>query len=318
MALQTLDFEKPIVEIEEQIEALRAEAADDPQSQKRLPLLEKELADRRQTIYSHLTPWNRVQIARHFARPRALDFIRGLLTDWTEIKGDRYFADDKAAVCGLGRLDGQPVAVVAQQKGRDTKENVLRNFGMMHPEGYRKALRVMRLAERFRLPIVVLIDTPGAYPGIGAEERGQSEAIARNIMEMFTIETPIVGIIIGEGASGGALGIGVVDKMMMFENSWYCVISPEGCASILLRDASKAPDMATTLKLTAEDLQGFGIADEVVPEPMGGAHHDPARAIENLRAPLRAQIARLAALPITELLENRFEKYRKMGVIASE
>ena len=285
-------------------------------SEKRLAALEEQRSQLEQEIYGNLKAWERVQIARHMQRPRSLDYIEGLMTDWTELKGDRYFREDTAVICGLARLDGDPVAVIGQQKGRDTKENVARNFGMMHPEGYRKALRIMRLAERFSLPIIILIDTPGAYPGIGAEERGQSEAIARNIMEMFSLTTPIVGVIVGEGASGGALGVGVVDYMFMLENSWYCVISPEGCASILWRDASKAPEVAEALKLDAANLLRLDVTDETVPEPRGGAHHDPRQTIENLRGPLLQQVKRLKEKDTETLLRERFEKYRKLGVMA--
>jgi len=316
MAMQTFDFEKPIVDIQQQIDALREEAAAEGGEPEGVATLEKERDTLAEKLYGSLTAWQRVQIARHMDRPRSLDFIEGLLTEWQEIKGDRGYRDDPAVVCGLARLGGEPVAIIGQQKGSDTTSNVHRNFGMMHPEGYRKALRLMRLAERFGLPIIVLIDTPGAYPGIGAEERGQSEAIAFNIMEMFTIRTPIVGVVIGEGASGGALGVGVVDHMMMLENSWYCVISPEGCASILWRDAAKAPEVAEILKLTPDHLLEQEIVDAVVPEPQGGAHRDSQVAIENLRKPLVEQIKALQAKDTDTLLQERYEKYRKIGVVA--
>ena len=315
MALQTYDFEKPIVELQERIETLRSDPDSDSEAVKgQVQTLEKELAALRIKIYKHLTAWQRIQIARHMMRPRTLDYVRLLLTDWVEIRGDRNFRDDHAVVCGLARFNGEPVVVVGQQKGKDTKENVHRNFGMMHPEGYRKALRVMRLAERFSLPVLIFIDTPGAYPGIGAEERGQAEAIARNIMEMFSIRTPIIGVIIGEGASGGALGIGVVDCMLMLENGWYCVISPEGCASILWRSAAMAPTAAETLRLTAKDLLELNVIDEIVPEPLGGAHHDHEEAARYLGEALARQVKRLKKKKTDVLLQERFEKYRGMGV----
>ncbi|HUT23718.1 MAG TPA: acetyl-CoA carboxylase carboxyltransferase subunit alpha [Sumerlaeia bacterium] len=314
MALQTFDFEKPIVDLEEEIEALQREESSDPESLGQLETLKRELAALRTEIYGNLTPWQRVLIARHMSRPRSLDYIGLLTTEWTELSGDRCFRDDSAVVCGLARFEGDPVAVIGQQKGRDTRENVERNFGMMKPEGYRKALRVMRLAERFGLPVLILIDTPGAYPGIGAEERGQAEAIARNIMEMFTIRTPLLGAVIGEGASGGALGIGVVDVMLMMENSWYCVISPEGCASILWRDAAMAPKVAEVLKLTPDDLLQLKVIDECVPEPLGGAHHGVEEAAANLRQAFSRHLKRLRSKDMDALLAERFQKYRQLGV----
>ncbi|MBN1868169.1 acetyl-CoA carboxylase carboxyltransferase subunit alpha [Candidatus Sumerlaeota bacterium] len=316
MAVQTFDFERPILELEDKIETFRNEPDDDPNAGKNLRRLEKELADLKTKVYSNLTPMQRVLLARHMMRPRSLDYIQTIFTDWVEIKGDRNFRDDPALVTGLARFDGKPVAIVGQQKGKDTNENVHRNFGMMHPEGYRKAMRLIRLAERFQLPVVILIDTPGAYPGIGAEERGQAEAIARNIMEMFTIRVPLIGAVIGEGASGGALGVGVVDYMMMFENSWYCVISPEGCAAILWRDAAMAPSAADALKLTATDLLELQVIDESLPEPLGGAHRDPKAAMETLRQALLRQLKRLSAKSVDKLLKERQAKYRAMGVYA--
>lgn len=320
MSVKTLDFEKPIVELEEEIagkrEALEQEDAPEKReaADREIEELEKKRDKLRKKIYKNLTPWEKIQIARHMHRPRTLDYVHLLFTDWIEVKGDRNFHDDHSVVCGLARLDGEPVAVIGQQKGKDTRENVARNFGMMHPEGYRKALRLMRLAERFQLPIVVFIDTPGAYPGIGAEERGQAEAIARNIMEMFTVKVPIIGTIIGEGASGGALGIGVVDVMLMQENSWYCVISPEGCASILWRDAGMAPRAAQALKLSAPDLMELGVIDEIVPEPLGGAHKDVEETAALLKKPLLKHLKKLKARETEKLLEDRFQKFRNMGV----
>lgn len=316
MPLQTFDFEKPIVELEEQIESLRLEADGEPdeQTRNRIGELETRLAQLREEIYRNLSSWDRVKVARHMARPRALDFIEMMTTDWVEVKGDRGFRDDPAVVCGLARLKNRPIVLIGQQKGRDTEENVHRNFGMMHPEGYRKAMRVMRMAERFSLPIVILIDTAGAYPGIGSEERGVAEAIARNIMDMFTLRTPIVGAVIGEGGSGGALGIGVVDALLVMENAWYCVISPEGCASILWRDAAMAPRAAEALRIAAPDLVEMEIADTIVPEPQGGAHRDPSQAADSLANALSREIERLQGMSIDDVTAARFARYRKLGV----
>ncbi len=285
----------------------------DPDLAAKLKMVEEKLANAMREVYSKLAPWQRIQIARHPARPHALDYIHRLITDWVELAGDRNYGDDKALVAGLGRFMDRPVAVIGQQKGADTKDNILRNFGMMQPEGYRKAMRVMKLAEKFGLPIISIIDTPGAYPGIGAEERGQGEAIGRNIMEMSALRTPIVSVVIGEGASGGALGIGIGDRILMMEYAWYCVISPEGCASILWREASKATDAAVALKLTAQDLQQLNVIDEIVPEPLGGAHRDPSAATENLRDALSRHLVALDAHDGDELIERRYQKYRTMG-----
>lgn len=313
MAMQSYDFEKPVVELQDRLESLRTSGEGTPAQ---ISALEAELAAAQESLYGNLTPWQRVLISRKVTRPRSLDYVRMLMTDWYEIKGDRAFSDDVAIVCGLARLNGDPVVVIGQQRGKDTKENVARNFGMMHPEGYRKALRVMRLAERFRLPIVIFIDTPGAYCGIGAEERGQAGAIAVNIMEMFSVRVPIVGIVIGEGASGGALGIGVVDQMLMLENSWYCVISPEGCASILWRDGAMAPKAAEAMKMSAQDLMELHLIDEIVPEPLGGADRDPAAAAASVREALSRHLKALAGKDVDALLQERYEKYRCIGVFA--
>lgn len=295
--------------------AIRAPEEDDvdPKLARKIADLEAEIETKRSEIYSRLTPWQRVQIARHPARPHSLDYVWRLFSDWTELRGDRTFADDQAVVTGLARFGDQPVAVIGQQKGADTRDNITRNFGMMHPEGYRKAMRVMKLAEKFSMPVICFIDTPGAYPGIGAEERGQGEAIGRNIMEMSMLRTPVVCVVIGEGASGGALGMGIGDKLLMMQYAWYCVISPEGCASILWRDAAKAPEAAEALKLTAEDLLRLGVVDEIVPEPLGGAHHDPAAATDMLRDCLTRHLDELRSLGERELLDRRFQKYRRMG-----
>ena len=309
-----LDFEKPIAELERQIEDLKRLA-----SQRSLDVgreiapLEAKLAELRTEIYRNLTPYQRVQVARHPRRPYALDYINGLVGDFLELHGDRLYRDDPAIVGGLGRLAGRSLVVIGQQKGRDIKENLKRNFGMPHPEGYRKALRLMRLAERFRLPIVTLIDTPGAHPGLGAEERGQAEAIARNIEEMAVLRTPIVVAIVGEGGSGGALALAVGDRVLILENAIYSVISPEGCAAILWRDAALKERAAEALRLTAPDLLAMGLVDEVVPEPPGGAHADPGGAVEALGTALERHLAELTGIPTDELLARRADKYLRMG-----
>ena len=315
MALSSFDFEKPVVELEQKIEHLQAKESTNPAVRKELEGLEEQLEETKKQIYGNLTPWQRVQLARHIARPHSLDYISLLFSDWMELHGDRTFADDPAVVCGFAHFNGAPLAVIGQQKGKDTKENLARNFAMMHPEGYRKALRIMKLADKFGLPIVVLIDTPGAYPGIGAEERGQAEAIARNIKAMALLRVPIIVIIIGEGASGGALGVGLGDVVLMLENAWYCVISPEGCASILWRDRAMAPQSADALKLTARDLIKLKVVDEVIPEPLGGAHRNPEEAAKNIGVALQKHLAILTKKTPTQLQADRFAKYRAMGVV---
>jgi acetyl-CoA carboxylase carboxyl transferase subunit alpha len=314
-----LDFEAPILELEEKIEEFKqlAENSDTDLSQE-IRLLEDRALNIRRAIYENLTPMQRVQIARHPARPSALDYILAITEDFTELHGDRMGFDDRAIVGGLARLNGQTVMVIAQQKGRDTKDNILRNFGMAHPEGYRKALRLMKHAAKFGFPIITLIDTMGAYPGIEAEERGQGGAIAQNLLEMSQFEVPIVSIVIGEGASGGALGIGVADRILMLEHSYYAVIGPEGCAAILWKDASKAPQAAQILKLTGDDLVGFGVVDRIVPEPIGGAHRDPVAAASNLKDALTAQLNELVRVPGFQLVSNRYAKYRQIGRYAEE
>jgi len=313
MATTTFEFEKPIAELETRLAELRQREAAGENVSSEIHGAEIELRQTCENIYRNLTPHQRVLIARHFDRPHSLDYIRGLFERFTELHGDRQFRDDPAVVCGFGFFQGRPVAVIGQQKGKDVKENVARNFGMMHPEGYRKAMRVMKLADKFRRPLIILVDTPGAYPGIGAEERGQAEAIARNIMEMFTLAVPIMVVIIGEGASGGALGIGVGDRVLMLENAWYSVISPEGCASILWRDAKMAPVAAANLKLTAPDLLAIGVIDDIIPEPLGGAHRDPHVAVENVRVALEQTLEELATLDPETLRKQRHAKYRAMG-----
>jgi len=313
MAMTTFEFEKPIVELEAKLNQLHEREAQGEDVGSEIRALEAELQQTRQNVYRHLTPHQRVLVARHFDRPHSLDYIRALFERFVEIHGDRQFRDDPAVVCGLGFFQSSPVVVIGQQKGKDVKENVARNFGMMHPEGYRKAMRAMKLADKFRRPIIILVDTPGAYPGIGAEERGQAEAIARNIMEMFALSVPIIVTIVGEGASGGALGIGVGDRILMMENAWYSVISPEGCASILWRDAKMAPVAAENLKLTAPDLMELGVIDGIIPEPLGGAHRDPRVAIENVRLALEQTLDELAGVAPEQLRQQRHEKYRAMG-----
>src|SRR5947207_762570 len=288
MATHTLDFERPLLELERQIDEMKRVTGDTAVDvSKELAALERKLAELRGEIYRNLTPMQRVQVARHPKRPYTLDYVSTVFTDFVELHGDRLFRDDPGIVGGWARLDGMSVMLIGHQKGRDTKENLHRNFGMAHPEGYRKALRLMGLAEKFGAPVITLVDTPGAYPGLGAEERGQAEAIAVNLREMARLETPIVTAVIGEGGSGGALAIAVADVVMMFENSIYSVISPEGCASILWRDGKKSALAADALKLTASDLTRFGVVDGVLPEPLGGAHRDPEAAARTLADALR-------------------------------
>jgi acetyl-CoA carboxylase carboxyl transferase subunit alpha len=311
----SLGFEKPVLELEQQIQELKTRAAESGlEVGAELAELERKADGLRREIYAGLTPFQRVQLAKHPRRPFSLDYIQACFTDWTELAGDRHFADDPAIVTGLALLDGRPVMIVGQQKGRDTKENLHRRFGMSNPEGYRKALRLMKLAERFSVPVVTLVDTPGAFPGLGAEERGQAEAIAVNLREMARLRVPIVTVVIGEGGSGGALGIAVANVVLMFENSIYSVISPEGCAAILWRDRARASDAAEALKLTASDLLRLEVVEGVLPEPLGGAHRDPAAAAATLKAALIAQLDALAALRPDELVEQRLARYRRMGV----
>ena len=310
-----LDFEKPVLELEQKIQELRDHAAAQGlDARSELEDLERKADELRREVYAGLTPIQRVQLARHPRRPYTLDYIEWIFTGWTELHGDRHFADDPAVVGGLAFLDEQPVMVIGQQKGRDTKENLLRRFGMPNPEGYRKALRLMQTAERFHVPVITLVDTPGAYPGLGAEERGQAEAIAVNLREMARLRVPIVTAVIGEGGSGGALAIAVADAVIMFENSVYSVISPEGCASILWRDGKKSALAADALKLTATDLQRLEVVDEVLPEPLGGAHRDPEAAAKTLAAALRGHLGRVGGVSGGELVERRLAKYRVMGV----
>jgi len=319
MKVQPLDFEKPIAELEDRLDSLREKAdGQDLGVAPEVRKIEEKIATMRREIYDNLTAWQRVQIARHTARPFALDYLGLCFTDFTELHGDRLFGDDASMPCGLANLDGRPVAVVTNQKGRDTKENLKRNFGSAHPEGYRKALRVMRLAEKFGLPVIALVDTPGAFPGIGAEERHIAESIAVNLREMMILRTPIIAVIIGEGGSGGALGIGVADRVLIMENAYYSVISPEGCAAILWKHRSHAPEAAEALKLTAPDLKELGVVDGIVPEPFGGAHHDRAAAAGLLRQSLVENLVELEKETTAKLLATRYEKFRGMGVFREE
>ena len=314
MSVSTFEFEKPITEIEQKITKLRGAEDPQPDQNAQIEILEKRLAEIHREIYGNLTPWQRVQIARHLQRPHTLEYVSSIFKDWTELHGDRQFRDDHACVAGFAMLNDEPGAVIGQQKGKDVRDNVYRNFAQMHPEGYRKALRVMRLAEKFLRPIIIFIDTQGAYPGIGAEERGQAEAIARNILEMSTIRVPIICTVIGEGGSGGALGIGYGDRVLMMENAYYSVITPEGCASILWRDAKFANRAAECLKMTAVDLLKLGIIDEVIPEPMGGAHRGPVEAADNVRSFIERNLTELKKIKTETLLQERFEKYRRIGI----
>lgn len=314
-----LDFEKPILELERKIEELKKfTSSENIDLSTEIKKLEEKLDKVKREVFEGLTPWQRVQIARHPKRPYTLDYISLIMTDFVEMHGDRVFGDDKALICGLAKIDGEKVVVMGHQKGRDTKENLMRNFGSAHPEGYRKAMRIMKLGEKFKLPILIFIDTPGAYPGIGAEERGQAEAIAYNLMEMARIKVPIVCFIIGEGGSGGALGVGVGDRICVLENAYYSVISPEGCAAILWKDRTRAPDAAKALKLTAQDLLDMGLIDEIVREPLGGAHRDPAKTAAAIKESIKKYLKELSALAPAALIEARYEKYRKIGAFSTE
>jgi acetyl-CoA carboxylase carboxyl transferase subunit alpha len=308
-----LEFEKPLLELENRIAELRA--SEEPlEARDEIAKLEERLARQQQRVYAGLSAWQRAQIARHPKRPHTLDLINLLLEDWVELHGDRVFGDDKAIVGGLATFDGEPVVLIGHQKGRDTRENIARNFGMPHPEGYRKALRLMQLAAKFSKPIITFIDTPGAYPGLGAEERGQAEAIARNLREMAGLPTPVICVVTGEGGSGGALAIGVGNRVLMLEYAIYSVISPEGCAAILWGDAAKAPEAAELMRVTAPDLLKLGVIDAIVPEPVGGAHRNWEATAASLRAALRDQLWQLKSKSEAELVEERHEKFRRIGV----
>lgn len=317
MTVQPLEFESQIYELETKIEELKNLsniAEDDFKSE--IESLEKKLEKVKGSVYKNLTPAQKVLVARHPNRPYTMDYIKLIFTDFCELHGDRLFRDDPAIVAGIAKFEGESVVVVGHQKGRNTKENIVRNFGMANPEGYRKALRIFHMAEKFKRPIITFVDTPGAYPGIGAEERGQAEAIARNLFEMAGLTVPIVTVISGEGGSGGALGIAVGNKVLMLEHSIYAVISPEGCASILWKDPSYAKKAAEALKLTAQDLIKFNIIDEIIPEPLGGAHRDHVETASNVRKAIFKSLQELKSMSPERLFEQRYDKFRKMGVFA--
>ncbi len=311
-----LDFEKPIFEIQSQLDELRKNADSlGLSSGEEIEKLEEKLAETRREIFSNLTAWQRVQLARHPKRPYTLDYVDAVFTEFSELHGDRLYAEDRAMVGGFAKLGDERVMVIGTQKGRDTKENILRNFGSAHPEGYRKALRLMRMADKFGLPIITLIDISGAYPGIGSEERHVAEAIAVNLREMMMLEVPTIAAVIGEGGSGGALGIGVADRVLMLENAYYSVIPPEGCAAILWRDRNATPKAAAALKITAKDLLGFKIIDEIIPEPLGGAHNDPATMAQTLKTHLLKHLESLKAIPAAERMKQRYERFRSHGQV---
>lgn len=316
MSSIVLDFERPILELERKIKELKSLALDGSiDLEEEIKTLEARLEKLKKEVFESLTPWQRVQIARHPKRPYTADYINMTMMDFMEIHGDRMFGDDKAMIGGFAKIDGEKVLALGHQKGRDTKENLMRNFGSAHPEGYRKAMRMMELANKFDIPIVAFIDTPGAYPGIGAEERGQANSIAHNLREMMLLKVPIIVIVIGEGGSGGALGIGIGDRVYVMENAYYSVISPEGCAAILWKDRLKAPQAAEALRLTAKDLLNMGIIDEEIQEPLGGAHRDPEKAAQAIKKVIKKALKELKAIPKDELLELRYKKFRKMGAL---
>lgn len=310
-----LEFEKPLRELVRQLDELRQRSIEtNVDLSAEIRTIEQKIETTQRDIYSNLTPWQKVQIARHPKRPYALDYVAAICEDYQELHGDRQYNDDRAIVGGTAFFNGDAVMIVAQQKGRDPKERILRNFGMPQPEGYRKALRLLRLAEKFRLPVLSFIDTPGAYPGVESESRHVSEAIATNLREMTLLRTPTISIVVGEGGSGGALGIGVTDRVLIFENSYYSVISPEGCAAILWKDGAKAAVAAEALKVSADHLEKLGVVDEVIPEPIGGAHYEPAQAASALKYVVQKHLNDLRTLSTAKLLETRYERYRHLGV----
>jgi acetyl-CoA carboxylase carboxyl transferase subunit alpha len=314
MNLNYLDFEQPIADLQQKIEELRfATAGSEVNLTEEISRLQSKSEELTRRIFSQLNPWQIAQLARHPQRPYALDYVKALFTDWEELHGDRHYMDDPAIVGGMARLEGRAVMVIGQQKGRDAKERVYRNFGMPMPEGYRKALRLMQMAERFNLPVITFIDTPGAFPGISAEERNQSEAIARNLFELSKLRTPVLATVTGEGGSGGALAIGVADHIMMLQHSIYSVISPEGCASILFKSASRASEAAEAMRMTAKDLYEFKLIDEIVPEPLGGAHRDYSATMTAVKNRLVTNLERLRALPMTKLLADRYQRLMSYG-----
>ncbi|MEM6910560.1 MAG: acetyl-CoA carboxylase carboxyltransferase subunit alpha [Verrucomicrobiota bacterium] len=315
--IKPLDFEKPIVDLEEEMDSLRKKSEKSQVDLRgEIEVIESKLKSLREKIYTGLSSWQRVQIARHTQRPYMLDYLQACFTDFVELHGDRHIGDDESMPGGFATLDGQRCVVMGHQKGRDTKENLRRNFGSAHPEGYRKALRLMKLAEKFELPVIALIDTPGAFPGIGAEERNIAEAIAFNLREMMILRTPIIAIVLGEGGSGGALGIGVADRVLMLENAYYSVISPEGCAAILWKHRKHAPEAAEAMKISAVDLEPLGLIDGVITESLGGAHRDPQETAANLKAAILGSLAEMRHLSTEELLDARYEKFRKFGEFA--
>jgi len=310
-----LEFEKPLRDLEKQLDQLQQQSLENGVDlAAEIAGIEQKIAATREEISSNLTPWQRVQIARHPHRPYAIDYIAAIFDGFQELHGDRLFHDDQALIGGPAFLEGQTVMVLAQEKGRETKEKIARNFGMPHPEGYRKALRLMKMAEKFGVPVISFIDTPGAFPGIGAEERHVAGAIATNLLEMAMLRVPTLAVVVGEGGSGGALGIGVTDRVLIMENSYYSVITPEGCAAILWKDAAAASRAASALKPNAQSLAALKIVEEVIPEPAGGAHNDPAKAAESVGGALRRHLAELRALPIEILVDRRYERYRHLGV----
>jgi acetyl-CoA carboxylase carboxyl transferase subunit alpha len=316
MILQYLDFERPIVDLENRLDQLRrVDDGTDRNVREETGRLEKKIAKIRKEIFANLTRWQITQLARHPNRPYMLDYVSLCFRNFLEIHGDRLYRDDPSIIAGFAELDSERVLIIGQQKGRNTTEKIRRNFGMAHPEGYRKALRVMKLAEKFRLPVITFIDTPGAFPGIGAEERGQSEAIARNLLEMARLETPLIVMVIGEGGSGGALALGVGDEILMMEFAIYSVISPEGCASILWRDTASAETAAEMMKITAPDLRKFGVVDRIIPEPEGGAHRDHKAAADAVKAALVESVGSFRSMPVRQLLDRRYAKFREIGRI---
>lgn len=319
MVRHYLEFEMPLMELEREHEELsRFAPGDDPKVLSRLKRVEKRLEKLKKDIYGNLSPWQRTQLSRHIDRPHTSDYIEHVFDNFIELHGDRTYMDDPAVVGGVARLEGEGVVVVGHQKGRDVREMGYRNFGMPHPEGYRKALRLMEMAARFNKPVITFIDTPGAFPGVGAEERGQAEAIARNLREMALFEIPVIVVVIGEGGSGGALAIGVGDRILMLENAVFSVISPEGCAAILWRDGSKAPLAAEALRLTAEDLRNVGVIDEIIREPLGGAHRDSSAIMRNVKGALLRHLAELKTTSTSDLVPQRYEKFRRMGAFTTQ
>jgi acetyl-CoA carboxylase carboxyl transferase subunit alpha len=312
--MQILEFEKPVIELEHELEKLRTQSASQGiDMSAEISIMETKLAETRMRIYQNLTPWQRVQIARHTHRPFMLDYVSLAFSDFYELHGDRHIGDDASMPAGFARINGRRVMVIGHQKGRDTKENLKRNFGSAHPEGYRKALRLMKLAEKFALPVITLIDTPGAFPGIGAEERNIAEAIAYNLREMMLLKIPIIAVVLGEGGSGGALGIGIADRVIMLENAYYSVISPEGCAAILWKHRKHAPEAADAMKLVAPDLKQLHLIDDVVQEPTGGAHHDHQLTADAFKTVVSRHLEEVSAKPVSQMLEERYQKFRSFG-----